>query len=163
MSDEPIQEPAPFLPYVKQITVERIVSHMNGVGAGIINSYPMAEVQSWTIQRGEAEAVVALGEAAVLQLTIAQATAAAPFLVSVCAAHHGAPEEAAELAAQLWDKALSVKANADLWAALSAYVNGLRARAADRIEAAADIAEVYTIESEIQTELAAFRAAYTGV
>ena len=160
MSDEAIQAPAPFLAYVKQITIERLVSHMNGVGAGIVNSYPMAEVQSWAIQRGEAEALFALGQAGVQALSVVQATATAPFLAAVCAAHHGPAENNQQLTVQLWEKAVSVKANADLWTSLSAFVNGLRARGADRIEAATDAAEVYTIESEIQSELSVFRTAH---
>ena len=165
MSEEPGPTPeelaaAARLAHYKQMTLERIVSHMNGVGASIVNSYPMAEVQSWTIQKGEAEALHALGQAAVLAMTAAQASAAAPFLTAVCQAHYGAAPDDATAAARLWGKAVEVKANADLWASLSAFVNGLRARAADQIAAAADEAAVYVIESTTQSELSAFRYQY---
>lgn len=119
------------LAFVKQTSIERLISHLNGVGAEIVNRYPMAEVQSWTIQRGEAEAVIAAGEAATLAM--------APFLVMVCESHYGPAEDDAARLAQVHIKAGEVKANADLWAALAAYVNGLRARTQDAIEAAATI------------------------
>lgn len=150
---------AALLEHNKKVTLERIVSHMNGVGSDIVQSYPMAEVRSWTIQRGEAEALVALGEAVVLAMQAAEHSTAAPFLTAVCEAQYG-PADLATRSTQLWEKAQAVKANADLWAALSAYVNGLRARTDVRIAAALDVAEVYTIESETQTELSAFRAQY---
>ena len=116
-----------YLDDVKRVNVERLISHLNGVGASIVQSYPMAEVQSWTIQRAEANAIVSAGSAATLAL--------APFLTLVCEAQHGTATGAARLA-QVKTKAAEVKANADLWAALSAYVNGLRARTQDVIEAA---------------------------
>ena len=172
MSEEPEEPEVPVegdpevafaqsrLEHYKQTTLERIVSHMNGVGASIVQSYPMAEVQSWTIQKGEAEAVHGIGEAALAAYSAAQMLGVAPFLVNVCNAHHGPAENDATLAAQLWTKAGQVKANADLWAALSAFVNGLRARASDQIDAATSEIEVYEIESATQTELSAFRANY---
>lgn len=160
MSEEdPIPENPPatpdFLAHIKQVTMERIVSHLNGVGAGIVASYPMAEVQSWTIQRNEAESVLPLVEpapATVLQL--------APFLKEVVLAQYGPEEDEAALAAKVIVKAGEVKANADLWAAIAAYVNGLRARVWLLVEAAETTEAVLTIESEAQTELGAFRAQY---
>ena len=116
-----------YLAFVKKTNIERLISHLNGIGASIVQSYPMAEVQSWTIQREEANTVIAAGASATLAM--------APFLVLVCEAHHGSSTGAARLA-QVKAKAAEVKANADLWAALSAYVNGLRARTQDVIEAA---------------------------
>lgn len=163
MADPEIpEEPTPpdFLGHVKQVTMERIVSHMNGVGQSIISQYPMAEVQSWTIQREEAERIVATGELSVLSYTEVQAVSAAPFLVAVCAAQFGPAVPFQVRATQLWAKAVAVKANADLWAALSAFVNGLRARTADQVAAATTQDEVFTIESTTATELAAFRDAY---
>lgn len=151
------------LAHNKVVTVERIVSHMNGVGASIVSAYPMAEVQSWTIQKGEAEALHVLGAAAVVAMSAAQASETAPFLVAVCLAQFGPPITDAVLTAQLWEKALEVKANADLWASLSAFVNGLRARASARIAAATSEAEVYEIESGTQSELSAFRNQYPGI
>lgn len=148
------------LVHFKQVTLERIVSHMNGVGASIINAYPMAEVQSWTIQKGEAQALHILGETAVKAMTAAEMSAAAPFLLAVCLAHYGPPVDDATGAQQLWGKTVEVKANADLWASLSAFVNGLRARAKDQIASAIDEAEVFEIESGTQSELSTFRQQY---
>lgn len=171
MSEEPEvpelpEEPGPSpdvaesrLDHFKKTTLERIVSHMNGVGAGIVQSYPMAEVQSWTIQKQEAEAVWAVGDAALATMNAAQMQELAPFLSAVCQAHYGDPANNVERAARLWTKVGEVKANADNWSALSAFVNGLRARASDRIAAAETEYEVYEIESETQTELSAFRDA----
>ena len=149
---------AALLAHTKQVTRERVVSHMSGVGASIVNRYPMAEVQSWTIQRQEADRVLLTGETATLSMSIGALHAVAPFLVAVCEAQHGAATTS-ERAAQLWAKAGQVKANADAWAGLSAYVNGLRARMEDQMETAASVEEVFTIESSTQTELAAFREA----
>ncbi|KAG5183308.1 hypothetical protein JKP88DRAFT_290458 [Tribonema minus] len=149
-----------YLTGAANVALERIVSHMNGVGASIVNAYPMAEVQSWTIQKGEAEALHLLGEPAVLAMTAAEVSAAAPFLVAVCLAHYGPPTDDATGASQLWGKVVEVKTNADLWAGLSAFVNGLRARAKDQIANAVDEAEVFEIESGTQTELSAFRDLY---
>ena len=165
MTEEPELTPeqvtaAARLAHYKQVTLERIVSHMNGVGASIVSAYPMAEVQSWTIQKGEAEALHALGEVSVLAMSMAQAANAAPFLVAVCQAHYGPAPDDVTAAARLWGKAVEVKTNADLWAGLSAFVNGLRARAKDLISAAADEAEVFEIESGTQSELSAFRDQY---
>lgn len=165
MTEEPELTPeqiaaAARLAHNKQVTLERIVSHMNGVGASIVNAYPMAEVQSWTIQKGEAETLHALGEAAVLVMTAVEAAATAPFLMAVCQAHFGPAPDDATRAAQLWGKTSEVKTNADLWAGLSAFVNGLRARAKDQVAAAASEAEVFEIESGTQTELSAFRQQY---
>lgn len=151
---EPTPEPVdPFLDHTKRITVERIVSHMNGVGSTIVQQYPMAEVQSWDIQKEEAEALLALTDP-----TAAEVAETAPFLLKVAEAHHG-PAEDTERVSQVVTKAQAVKTNADMWAALAAFVNGLRARASDRIEAASTVDEVFTIESETQTELSAFREA----
>ena len=148
------------LAHSKQVTMERIVSHMSGVGASIVNSYPMAEVQSWALQRSEADIVIEFGEVAVAASTVPVLQQLAPFLVSVCVAQFGPVENDNKRAAQLWAKAHQVKANADLWAGLSAFVNGLRAKAADRIAAAQSEADVFEIESGTQTELSQFRAQY---
>jgi len=160
MSEEnPIPENSPetpnFLGHIKQITMERFISHLNGVGAGIVSSYPMAEVQSWTIQRNEAESVLPLVEPAsttVLQL--------APFLKEVVLAQYGLEEDEAVLAGLVLAKAGEVKANADRWAAIAAYVNGLRARVLLLLDAAETTETVLTIESEAQTELSNFRTLY---
>lgn len=148
------------LAHFKQVTIERIVSHMNSVGAGIVASYPMAEVQSWTLQKGEANAVIEWGDVATAASTVAVLQQLAPFLFSVCVAQFGPVESDSDRAAQLWAKAHQVKTNADLWASLSAFVNGLRARASDRIAGAASEAEVFEVESSTQTELSGFRQQY---
>lgn len=133
---------------------ERFVSHLNGVGSSIVANYPMAEVQSWTIQKAEAERLLALASP-----TLAQAAAAAPFLMEVTVIHYGDVATDDERLTQLLTKASEVKANADAWANLSAFVNGLRARTTDRIEAAADQEALFVIQSEAATELSAWRTA----
>ena len=158
MPDEPIA--SPFLAQTKAMVLARIVSHMDGVGRGIVGSYPMAEVQSWPIQRGEAIILTEMGEETVLLMTEADILETAPFLLDVCTAHYGQPADDTERATRLWAKAVAVKANADTWEALSAFVNGLRARCSDRIGAALDNDEVFTIESETQSELTQFRDQY---
>jgi hypothetical protein len=145
---------AAMLADAKKTAIERFVSHMNAVGASIVQQYPMAEVQSWPIQKVEAEALLAL-EAPDLPA----ASAVAPFLLSVTEVHFGPAADDAERLAQLQDKAAAVKANADAWAALSAYVNGLRARVSDRIEAAENMDALFVIQSEAATELSEWREA----
>lgn len=148
------------LTHTKQVTRERVVSHMNGVGASVVNYYPMIEEKSWNIQRPEAMAIIALGSEAVGNMDVPALIAVAPFLVDVCAAQFGSILTAPERAAQVWAKALQVQANAVSWAATSAYVNGLRARMEDRLATAETVEEVFVIESEIQGELSAFRNAH---
>lgn len=165
MVDEPViptpeeVAAAELLAKNKVDTMVRIVSHLGGVGAAIYNRYPQVERDSWDIQKVEAEKLAAIGEAGVLSMTLAQMAGEAPFLNAVCDAHYG-PAAVVARRTQLWGKAVEVKANADLWAALAAFVNGLRARTADRVEAAADAMALFIIESETQTELSVFRDAY---
>lgn len=150
----PAVDPA-FLDHTKRITMERVISHMNAVGASIVSSYPMAEVQSWTIQRLEAEAILATTSP-----SLADVTSMTPFLLAVCEAHYGEVVDATDRVSQVLTKAAEVKANADLWAALSAFVNGLRARTSDLIEAATSIEGVFEVESGTASELSAFRTLY---
>lgn len=146
-----------FLDHVKYITMQRIVSHMNGVGASVVQAYPMAEVESWPLQKMEADAAIAMGETPFKAQTLLDAALVTPYLMKVTETHFGEAQLVARLD-QLWGKVLAVKANAEAWATLSAFVNGLRARAQDRINAAASDDEVYTIERETFTELEIFRA-----
>lgn len=132
----------------KKLYIAQLVSHLGGVGVEILNAYPTAEVQSWTIQRNEAEAVLAAGANATVEM--------APFLTKVCAAHHG-PDETHRLD-QVKEKAVAVKANADLWAELAAYVNGLRARAQASIEGASTQEEAYLALGTAFSELGQWRA-----
>lgn len=138
-----------FLDFVKKSNIEKLISHLNGVGASIVQSYPMAEVQSWTIQRNEAIAVIAAGSSATLSM--------APFLQMVCEAHYGSASGSTRLA-QVKTKAAEVKANADLWAGLAAYVNGLRARTRDAINAATTEAGAHAILHNAFSELEEWRA-----
>lgn len=147
-----------FLEHVKSITMQRIVSHMNGVGASVIQAYPMAEVASWPVQKMEADTAIAMGEALFKAQTLPEATSLTPFLMKVTDIHFG-EAQLTDRMNQLWAKVLAVNANAEAWAALSAFVNGLRARAQDRINSAASDDEVYTIESETFSELESFRTA----
>lgn len=147
--EQPVVDP--FLGYTKQTSIERLVSHLNGVGASIINAYPMAEVQSWTLQRAEALTVISVDPVG--------AHLVAPFITKVCEAHFG-PATPEERAQQIVTKAGQILANAEVWAALSAYVNGLRARAQDQIEGAGTAAEVNTVLHEVFQELEQFRQTY---
>ncbi|MHA6692420.1 hypothetical protein [Devosia sp. A449] len=126
----------------------------------MLKEYPTAEVQSWTIQKQEAEAVIAGGEAATHGASMTGLSSIASFLVSVCEAHRGEVSTDAERGAQLWVKAAAIKANAGAWAGLSAYVNGLRARMEDRLALAQTVSDLLVIESENQAELGAFRAVH---
>ncbi|KFL31741.1 hypothetical protein JP75_06660 [Devosia riboflavina] len=165
MSEEPGPTPeevaaAARLAHFKTATRERVVSHMHGVGASIINAYPIAEVMSWPIQRAEAMAIIALGETAALALTSEQTIGVAPFLVDMCDGHYGAEADDAVRAQRLWDKAVLVKGKSDVWAALSAFLCGLRARMDDQVAAATSEIALFEIESNVQTELSAFRNQY---
>jgi len=144
----------------KKNTKARLVSHMDGVGISIMSLYPKVEVMSWPIQGPEADVVVALGETATLALDEPGARAIANYLVDTCAAHFGPVETWADRAEQLWAKAVVVKAKSELFLSLSSFVNGLRARADDRVDAATSREQLFIIESEIQTELGAFRTLY---
>lgn len=149
--EEPIN---PYLAHVKHITMERIVSHMNGVGSNIKSRYPVLEQDTWTIQKIEAEAVLPLVEpepGAVL--------AAAPLLTKVCVWHYGEADDATRAEQVLAKAAIAVGLSA-FFLEVAAFVNGLRARAADRIADAATENEVYEIESETQSELGAFRSQF---
>lgn len=130
----PVIEAAMAAELVKAKTsaVQSIVAHINAITQSTLTAYPAAEVESWTIQKVEAETVLA-ADPATLDM--------APFLAGVCSAQFGPADDTARLA-QVVDKAASVKANADAWAGMAAYVNGLRARTHAAILAAPDLAGV---------------------
>jgi hypothetical protein len=122
--------PALDLETHRAAAMRSIVSHINTITSSALTAYPAAEVESWPIQKAEAEAVLA-AETPTLAM--------APFLTGVCQAQFGPADDAARLA-QLIEKAQAVKANADVWGNMAAYVNGLRARTQMAIMAAEDVA-----------------------
>lgn len=109
-----------------------IVAHINIITNSALTAYPAAEVESWPIQKVEAETILAAETPA---LTMA------PFLAGVCQAQFGPADDETRLD-QVIEKAGAVKANADAWAAMAAYVNGLRARTQLAILAADDVAGI---------------------
>jgi hypothetical protein len=151
MTDE-IEMTNSWLNYTKQTNIDRLINHLNSVGMSIISAYPMAEVHSWDIQKAEAEKVVAAGNSSTLEM--------APFLTMVCEVQFGPVENDIQRFAQVREKAAQVKANADAWASLSAYVNGLRARTQALIEEADTESDTHRILHEAISELEQFRAAH---
>ncbi|WP_162783402.1 hypothetical protein [Devosia naphthalenivorans] len=125
-----------------------IVRHIDVITESALTAYPRAEVESWSIQKAEAEAVLAADPPTL---------AMAPFLVGVCEAQFGPADDATRLA-QLVEKAQAVKANADAWGAMAAYVNGLRARTQLAILGAGDIAGIDAALAAGVSEGEAFRA-----
>lgn len=157
---EPLSQEQQRLNRVRDATMARIVSFMNGVGLPVKNQYPIIEVDSWPIQAPEAERVVSSGEAAVLAMSEAQMKEIAPFLCMVCDAHHGAAADDAERAERLWTKSLAVKANSDAWLPISAYLGGTRAKAAQLLSDANSDVAFDEIESTIAGEIGLFRAQF---
>lgn len=126
-----------------------IVDHINIITASALTAYPAAEVESWPIQKAEAETILA---------TDPPTLAMAPFLVGVCMAQFGPADDDTRLA-QVIEKAGAVKENADTWAAMAAYVNGLRARTQLAILGAADVAGIEAALAAGVAEGDAFREA----
>lgn len=137
-----------FLVDIKKNNIERLVSHLNSVGAVIVAQYPMAEVQSWTLQKNEAETIIKAGNSSMPSM--------APFLTKVCLAQFG-PSAELDVIRQVREKAIQVKNNSDTWTALSAYVNGLRARVQNNIEMSTTESEAHIFLRDAFTELEAFR------
>ena len=142
-----------YLDYTKKTSVERFISVLDGVGSSIVHRYPSSEVQSWTLQKTEAEKFLATP---VAQRTVGTA----PFIAQVCRAHHGYVNDAT-LLQQIADKSVIILANAELWAMITAYVNGFRAKVEDLIEAATTEDEVLSILHQSITELEQFRNQYS--
>lgn len=129
--------------------MKAIVDYINEATNATLTQYPAAEVESWPIQLAEANAV----------LKGPPSLDKAPFLVNVCAVQFGPANNATRLE-QLVEKAHAVKTNADAWAGLAAYVNGLRARVQLSLMYASTIEE---IDAAIQAGLAegeSFREAH---
>jgi len=143
-------EPAADLEAHRSSAMRRIVDHINVVTQSALTAYPAAEVESWPIQKVEAETILA---AALPTLTMA------PFLVGVCQAQFGPADDAARLD-QVLEKAGAVKSNADSWAAMAAYVNGLRARTQLAILGAEDVAGIDAALAAGVAEGEAFKEAH---
>ena len=125
-----------------------LITYLNGLTIRLLETYPQAEVESWTVQKVEAEAILAAGDDATLAM--------APFLTKVCLYHHGASDDVSRLA-QVKIKAEAVHANAESWAEAAAFVNGLRARTEEAMALATTIEEVSDIMSSMRLEVEQFR------
>lgn len=115
-----------------------------------INYYPQAEVESWNIQKAEAETFL---NANTKDINLA------PFLLSVCVAEFGPADNTTRLS-QVDLKAQTVKANAQAWGMIAAYVNGLRSRVQDSIKFAENENELRSILDTTQAEINQFAATY---
>lgn len=136
------------LDYIRRTSNERLIGYLDGMAQPMLTVYPRAEVESWTIQKTEAEKFLAAGEAAT--------ASHAPFLTQVCAAQFG-PASDEDRLQQVATKAATVKALADAWAGLAAYVNGLRARTQTLFDAAATGDEVLEVLHNAISEAEVFR------
>ncbi|MBU2533334.1 MAG: hypothetical protein KKB37_11375 [Alphaproteobacteria bacterium] len=139
------QRAADHLSATKNDTNEELILFINGMTTNTLRMWPEGEVQSWTIQRTEALAVLAAGASATLDM--------APFLTKVCVAQFGDATDAERLV-QLQEKAAIVKGYADAWENMEAYLNGLRARTQDAIGEASDPIEITAIVNAAKAEAA---------
>lgn len=137
-----------LLSFTRNAANEQLIRFLNGLTTNALRQYPEAEVQSWPYQKAEAEAVIAAGEDATLAM--------APFLHGVCFHHYGAASNAERLA-QVKNKAAVVLANSNAWIAASQFVNGLRARTQDAIDAATDPIAVNDALQAAMLQAEAFR------
>lgn len=151
--DPVAQAAADLLSFTKQSANKELILHLNGLTTNHLAAYPQAEVQSWDLQKSEAEAVMSAGESATLDL--------APFLAAVCAYHLGEATDAERLT-QLKQKAAIVQQNATAWALIAQFVNGVRARTQDAIEAASEPTEVNAALIDAKVAAAAFMASLNG-
>lgn len=145
----PVNTTDPWLDAVKAEQMAAVASYLDSVGANIRTQFPQAEQLSWPFQMAEAQAFAAAGESATLELT--------PFLASVCEWQFGEATPAERLQ-QVTEKVPVVLQFAQQLLGIAAVVNGLRAKAQDLINAAEDAATVYTIRSEISTQMEDWRA-----
>ena len=140
---------AGLLSFTKQSANEALIRFLNGLTTNHLAAYPQAEVHSWPYQKAEAAAIIAAGPSATLAM--------APFLAGVCAHHFGAATNAARLS-QVKAKAVVVNSNAENWTAICQFVNGLRAKTQDAIEAATEPTEVNAALNSAYAAAAAFMA-----
>jgi len=122
-----------LLNFAKQQAHKDLLIRLNGLTTNGLTRYPQAEVQTWPYQRVEAYAVEAAGPNATLAM--------APLLAQVCYWHHGEADDATRLA-QVLVKAESVRLNDQNWLPAAAFVNGMRAKTEEAIEAAVTPTEV---------------------
>lgn len=137
------------LNYAKQEAGQRLIVFLNGVTTNLLARYPIAEVQSWTIQRSEAVALEAAGAGAAVTM--------APLLTKVCEFHYG-PANGPTRLTQVLAKAQVVRGKSDAWEVVGAFVNGLRARTEDQLDAAQTPVEALEIIQGAMAEANAFRA-----
>ena len=123
-----------------------LISTLNTLTRTALNTYPDAEMMTWPMQAPEAArvlAAVAAGEDVTLDM--------APHLVRVCMHHHGPADQALRIE-QLIAKATAVSALSGQFMPAAAFVNGLRARTQDRINAATTPGEVNQILEAAKSE-----------
>jgi len=137
----------PHLAHVFLTENRRFLDQINSAGDAIINLYPQVEVLSWPIQKAEVERLMASDQPSLTMV---------PFLTQVCAAQFGAASDEERLA-QVMTKAEAVNTNANNWAAVAAYLGGLRARTQDRYDLATTAVEILNITVEATMELEEFR------
>lgn len=113
-----------------------LVQHLNALTTHALNMYPQAETATWDIQKTEAETLLAAGDSATLAM--------APCLTIVATVHFGDADPTTRLT-QVKEKAAKVLANSQAWIPMAAFVNGLRARTQDLIEAAEDAITVTNV------------------
>ena len=135
------------LAHIRHTSNERFLSVLNAAGSVLLTAYPQGEVETWPIQKAEAEALLAAPE---------PAFNLAPFLTAVCAAQFGEATDEERLD-QLIEKATIVKGHSDRWLAFAAFANGLRARVQIQFENATSQNEIIEILMNGTTELEDYR------
>lgn len=151
-------QPIPLPDTTVEVSIEKtkskaeIVRICDDVTRNTINYYPEAEVESWTIQKTEAERWLSTPAD---HRNIDQA----PFITQVCASQYGNADVGTRTT-QVNEKAFVIISNALRWAGISAYVNGLRARAYDSIEGASTVDEVIQHLENYTAEANHFKATY---
>lgn len=140
-----------FLMDAKDQANARLLSQLNGLTYRTLSTiYPQAEVESWPIQKLEAERFTAAGAEATAEM--------APLIARVCYYHHGPSDEASTLI-QVREKVAAVTINAAQFAEITAFVNGCRARRQEQIYAQETFDGLALVNSEILTEISNFRNA----
>lgn len=127
---------------------QRLTTYINGLVFQATSSYPDGEVESWPIQKAEAEAFLALGNKATLN--------DAPMITRICLYQYGESDRASALA-QVTAKAEAIAEKAAARSELLAFVVGLRARIKTEIEAQTTIDGVAKVTHDAITAIEEFR------
>lgn len=144
----PTQAELAELNEAKLAALELLRLRLNGLTQNALTRYPQAEVESWPIQREQAAIIIAAGDKARLDM--------APFIAGVCAFQFGTTDIPGRLA-QVKEKAVVIKANADAWELVSQFVGGTRARVELQIMAAETVDEVGELVSATVVLIEDFR------